>query len=115
MGTSLTPSFMEGSCRIADARAVPRGTRGKFLEMADLADSPPPCGEGLGGGGVPTADVLRSPPPCHSPTRGEGTPALGSAFGDRWPQSERAAILEGMTARWGPRGGQTSDPPLAPS
>jgi fatty-acyl-CoA synthase len=37
------------------------------------AGSPPPCGEGLGVGGIPTANVLRSPPPCPSPTRGEGT------------------------------------------
>src|SRR5688572_30709725 len=37
------------------------------------ADSPPPCGEGLGVGGIPTFDVLQSPPPCPSPTRGEGT------------------------------------------
>jgi Fe-S oxidoreductase len=36
-------------------------------------DSPPPCGEGLGVGGIPTSDVLESPPPCPSPTRGEGT------------------------------------------
>jgi 2,4-dienoyl-CoA reductase (NADPH2) len=36
-------------------------------------DSPPPCGEGLGVGGVPAANVLQSPPPCPSPTRGEGT------------------------------------------
>jgi excinuclease ABC subunit C len=36
-------------------------------------DSPPPCGEGLGVGGLPTSDVLESPPPCPSPTRGEGT------------------------------------------
>ena len=36
-------------------------------------DSPPPCGEGLGVGGIPTSDVLDSPPPCPSPTRGEGT------------------------------------------
>src|SRR5262245_45111101 len=37
------------------------------------ADSPPPCGEGLGVGGLPTSDVRDSPPPCPSPTRGEGT------------------------------------------
>ena len=36
--------------------------------------SPPPGGEGLGVGGLPTADVLPSPPPCPSSTRGEGTP-----------------------------------------
>src|SRR5262249_53044917 len=36
-------------------------------------DSPPPCGEGLGVGGLPPSDVLQSPPPCPSPTRGEGT------------------------------------------
>src|SRR5262245_45489273 len=37
------------------------------------ADSPPPCGEGLGVGGLPTSEVGGSPPPCPSPTRGEGT------------------------------------------
>jgi DNA ligase 1 len=41
------------------------------------ADSPPPCGEGLGVGGIPTSNVLQSPPPCPSPTRGEGT--IGAA------------------------------------
>lgn len=35
-------------------------------------DSPPPGGEGVGVGGLPTADVLRFPPPQPSPTRGEG-------------------------------------------
>ncbi len=40
------------------------------------ADPPPPCGEGLGVGGVPTSAVLGSPPPCPSPTRGEGTMGL---------------------------------------
>jgi fatty-acyl-CoA synthase len=38
-----------------------------------IAGSPPPCGEGSGGGGIPTFNVLQSPPPCPSPTRGEGT------------------------------------------
>ena len=44
-------------------------------------DSPPPCGEGLGVGGLPTSDVLQSPPPQPSPTRGEGVPSAqaGSA------------------------------------
>src|SRR5262245_2430379 len=37
-------------------------------------DSPPPCGEGLGVGGLPRSEALDSPPPCPSPTRGEGTP-----------------------------------------
>jgi ApbE superfamily uncharacterized protein (UPF0280 family) len=37
-------------------------------------DSPPPCGEGLGVGGLPKSEARDSPPPCPSPTRGEGTP-----------------------------------------
>src|SRR5512145_776906 len=36
-------------------------------------DFPPPCGEGLGAGGLPASQVLESPPPCRSPARGEGT------------------------------------------
>src|SRR5262245_24825085 len=45
-----------------------------------IRDSPPPCGEGLGVGGLPTLEICDSPPPCPSPTRGEGTlwPALSS-------------------------------------
>src|SRR5262249_34894357 len=42
-------------------------------------DSPPPCGEGLGMGGLPPFDVLQSPPPWpSSPPRGEGTLRLAS-------------------------------------
>src|SRR6185436_7704230 len=37
------------------------------------AASPPPCGEGLGVGGIPIFDVWGFTPPCPSPTRGEGT------------------------------------------
>ena len=52
------------------------------------ADSPPPCGEGLGVGGTPTSEVLQSPPPCPSPrfwvrasgATGEGTPTRGEAI-----------------------------------
>jgi 16S rRNA (guanine527-N7)-methyltransferase len=40
-----------------------------------LASPPPPCGEGLGVGGIPTADVLQSPPLCPFPAGGEGTTA----------------------------------------
>ena len=43
-----------------------------FATVAD-ANPPPPCGEGLGVGGLPTIDALRIPPlPNPSPTRGEG-------------------------------------------
>src|SRR5687767_6262863 len=49
------------------------------------ADSPPPCGEGLGVGGTPTLDVLQSPPPCPSPTRGEGTLRLALRYGKGGP------------------------------
>src|SRR5262245_66499704 len=45
----------------------------RFVFGKRCADSPPPCGEGLGVGGTPTFDILQSPPPCPSPTRGEGT------------------------------------------
>src|SRR5687767_9055626 len=38
-------------------------------------EPPPPCGEGLGVGGLPTSEVLQSPPPCPSPT------SLGRASG----------------------------------
>src|SRR5262245_29025697 len=34
---------------------------------------PPPCGEGLGVGGIPTSDVLNSPHPVPPPQGGEGT------------------------------------------
>ena len=42
--------------------------------IALVWNSPPPGGEGLGVGGIPTFAVLQSPPPYPSPTRGEGTP-----------------------------------------
>src|SRR5262245_40046011 len=53
---------------------------------ADLGvvDCPPPCGEGLGVGGIPTANVLPSPlpvPPPRGPTRGEGTRIALAPYG----------------------------------
>src|SRR5262245_6933949 len=58
------------------ARAYSNWVRGCRPSKGRCADSPPPCGEGLGVGGTATFDVLQSPPPCPSPTRGEGTPIL---------------------------------------
>jgi FAD/FMN-containing dehydrogenase/Fe-S oxidoreductase len=54
-------------------RSLPRWSARPF--RLPHPDSPPPRGEGLGVGGLPTSDVLQSPPPCPSPTRGEGTPS----------------------------------------
>ena len=48
--------------------------------LQKLPGSPPPRGEGLGVGGLPTTSVLPSPPPHPSPTRGEGDAV---AFEDR--------------------------------
>jgi FAD/FMN-containing dehydrogenase/Fe-S oxidoreductase len=45
------------------------------------ADSPRPCGEGLGVGGTTTPDVLEPPPPCPSPTpvvRASGATGVGA-------------------------------------
>ena len=55
-----------GDLRIDDGRGNGAGARRSVA--AAPGDSPPPCGEGLGVGGIPTADVLQSPPPCPSPT-----------------------------------------------
>jgi error-prone DNA polymerase len=58
-------------------------------------DPPPPCGEGLGVGGIPTGDVLPSPPPCTSPTscrrRASGTMGEGTT-----KEREQCAIRLGL-------------------
>lgn len=36
---------------------------GQYLRVDAGVDSPPPCGEGIGVGGIPTAKVRGSPPP----------------------------------------------------
>jgi 2,4-dienoyl-CoA reductase (NADPH2) len=56
--------------------------------------SPPPCGEGIGVGGIPTANVLRSPP-CPSPTwcrrRASGT--MGEGTQTARGQHERHVVM----------------------
>jgi fatty-acyl-CoA synthase len=75
-----------------------------------IADSPPPCGEGLGVGGATTADVLQSPPPCPSPAScrrhafgmmGEGTQGERAQRDTAWPTDRVWYLLytSGTTGR----------------
>ena len=60
------------------------------------ADSPPPCGEGLGVGGIPTFDVLQSPLPVPPPRRVEDAPPA------RWGRGRCGTLLfviEGRRSR----------------
>ena len=59
---------------LADSGAAAIACASPF--STSTANPPPPCGEGLGVGGIPTADVAESPPPWPSPTRGEGKAPL---------------------------------------
>ncbi len=65
-------------------------------------DSPPPCGEGLGVGGLPTSDVLQSPPRCPSPTRGEGTLRLAPRPNSEHKYAVTAVIGIGIDLAWHP-------------
>src|SRR5262245_24099113 len=55
-----------------------------------VVDSPPPCGEGLGVGGIPTANVLPSPLPDPPPRGGRESPLTVTARSRRvWSGTTR--------------------------
>jgi len=71
----VVPGFLDAATvHLIEASAALREMQQHTLALTRRRASPPPCGEGLGAGGIPTIDVLQSPPPYPSPTRGEGTP-----------------------------------------
>jgi BirA family transcriptional regulator, biotin operon repressor / biotin---[acetyl-CoA-carboxylase] ligase len=68
-------------------------------------DSPPPCGEGLGVGGLPTSEALDSPLPCPSPTvlgRASGATGEGTLRPAPHPNSIVAVIGIGIDLAWHP-------------
>jgi NADH dehydrogenase [ubiquinone] 1 alpha subcomplex assembly factor 7 len=67
------PGFLDATTvHLIEASAPLRELQRRTLASMRRPDAPPPCGEGLGVGGITT--VLESPPPYPSPTRGEGAP-----------------------------------------
>src|SRR5690606_7633263 len=54
----------------------------------------PPCGEGLGVGGIPPADVLQSPPPNLPHHRAEGAPSApgGGISSGAWSKRARVTM-----------------------
>jgi 16S rRNA (uracil1498-N3)-methyltransferase len=65
---AMGPRIMRADTAAVAALALVNAVLGDWRSV----HSPPPGGEGLGAGGIPTADVLRSPPP-NLPHKGGGT------------------------------------------